>query len=144
MPTFQASATAPNCKYDESAEMPDAAFEAILASARKRFGQVGEGDARRDMTNEEVCQKMLGSFLLGWAGNAKVDAREDAIAKIGEVAAPDWTVTKAIEPVADKVAPADPAPAPAEPAPVANAEPVADPAPAAPAPAIAQPAPEGV
>lgn len=98
MATFQASATAPNCEYDESAEMPDAAFDAILAAARKRFGQVpdgepveGEPQAMRDMTNEETVKRMLGSFLLGWANNAKDDAREAALAQIN-VAAPDWTV----------------------------------------------------
>lgn len=103
MATFQASATAPNCEYDESAEMPDAAFDAILAAARKRFGKVpvitdGEPEKDeggfpvvRDMTNEETVKRMLGSFLLGWANNAKDDAREAALAAIN-VQAPDWTV----------------------------------------------------
>lgn len=97
MATFQASATAPNCAYNESAEMPDAAFDAILAAARKRFGQVNDGglvdgvQAKRDMTAEETVKRMLGAFLLGWANNAKDDAREAALAQIN-VAAPDWTV----------------------------------------------------
>lgn len=103
MATFQASATAPDCSYNESAEMPDAHFAAILAAARKRFGQVpvivdgvAQKDAGgfpvvRDMTNEETVKRMLGAFLLGWANNAKDDAREAALAQIN-VQAPDWTV----------------------------------------------------
>lgn len=103
MATFQASATAPTCAYNESAEMADAQFDAILASARKRFGKVPvvtDGVAQkdeggfpvvRDMTNEETVKRMLGSFLLGWANNAKDDAREAALAAIN-VTAPDWTV----------------------------------------------------
>lgn len=104
MATFQASASAPNCAYNESAEMPDAAFAAVLASARKRFGKVpvivdgvqqinaNTGEiAMRDMTNEETVKKMLGMFLFDWTNKAKDDAREAALEAIN-VQAPDWTV----------------------------------------------------
>lgn len=104
MATFQASATSPTCAYNESAEMPDAAFEAILAAARKRFGKVPTDETgadgqpvMRDTTNEETVKRMLGSFLLGWRQNVIDDVREAANAANEaaiKAAAPDWTVGK--------------------------------------------------
>ncbi len=111
--TFRATAAGESTAFDKTVTMTPEAATAMIGSMRKRFSINGTGQvATRDavtkqpivgadgvpvthlMTNEEAIELALGSFLLGWGQNARVDAEEAAVAaaKAAVSAAPDWTV----------------------------------------------------